>query len=114
MDMQSIGTLKRGDTFAFCAQLTDTNGDPLLDAENKLRSQVRTAKDVLLAELTITAYTNPITQLLVEGAYVFISVEDTSDWPTGKVYFDIQYTNNNIVVSTETVFITIVADITHE
>ena len=110
--MQSIGNLKRGDTFAFVAQLTGADGEPLVGAVSKLRSQVRTSRDALLLELEVSEYVDPATGMVVDGSYVFKSAVATDTLPLGHHLFDIQFTDGTTVTSTETVELNVVGDVT--
>lgn len=52
--MQSLPSLKRGDTFSFIASLKDANGSALTGIAAQLKSQIRNKSDVLYSNLTIT------------------------------------------------------------
>lgn len=107
--MQSLGTFKRGDTFAFAAAITDTSlGTPLTGKASGLRCEGRHyINDALITELTVS-------ESAVPGTYLFTE-EDTSLWEDGwRIYFDIEYTGDGIVSSTETFYVDVEADITHE
>ena len=97
---------KRGDTFSFSAAFA-VDGVPVEGLANKLKCQVRTRKDVLISEMTITESATP-------GTYIF-TVADTADWPIGELYYDIQMTDDaGIITSSETVTINVIKDVTHE
>lgn len=96
---------KRGDTFSFSAVFA-VDGVAVTGLANKLKCQVRTRKDVLVAEMTITESATP-------GTYIFI-VADTADWPLGELYYDIQMTDDaGIITSSETVAVLVEKDVTH-
>ena len=103
-----MGSIKRGDTFAFNITLSDA-GLPVTGAAAKLRCQVRrgaTAKDALLAELTVTERPDLL------GTYVFSLAGTTRDWPS-KVFLDVEYTNAGVIRSTETLSVKIEEDVTN-
>lgn len=101
--MQTTAPFKRGDSFLITADFTNNEG--LTVTTNELRSQVRTRYDKLIAELEITEKT----------ANVFdLTCDDTTEWPIGSAYMDLQYTDADQIVSTETILIPVVKDVTHE
>ena len=107
--MQSLGTIKRGDTFAFTAGLKDAaTGDALTGAAGSLRCQGREyMTDNLITELVITE-----TETL--GIYLF-ATDSTDEWcPGSKILFDIQYSSDGKVSSTETFSVDIESDVTHD
>lgn len=106
----SIGKLKQGDTLAFYIDL-EAGGSPIVGAESKLRCQVRDKKmSALYGELTITADANTQGRYLVQTT----TRGETQDWAPGEATLDIQYTDGNIVKSTETLLITIEKDVTRD
>jgi hypothetical protein len=103
--MQTLPSIKRGDTFSFIASLKDSAGEPLTGVASKLKSQVRNKADVLYSELIITE-----TEIL--GNYLF-KAPDTSAYPTGtELYLDIEYTNDGTITSSETIAVPVVKDVT--
>lgn len=97
-------SIKRGDTFAYSFELTD-NGTPLTGIAGQLKSQVRTNGGDLLSELAIAETATP-------GTYV-ATAASTAEWPVKTVYFDIQRTDSNgVVTSTDTVGIDVIKDVT--
>ena len=106
--MQSIGTIKRGDNFSFTAEIKDgTTGAALTGAADKLRCQGRHyISRMLLAELTVTETVTP-------GTYLF-TASSVNEWEAGtRLLFDIEYTSEGVVSSSETFAITVEEDITH-
>lgn len=104
---RSLGTIKRGDTFALNAALSD-NKTPIVGAADTLRCQVRkgpTSKDELVAELVITERSD------LPGTYVIALDGSTRDWPK-KVFFDIEYNNGTAIRSTETLIVMLEEDVT--
>ena len=105
--MKKIGTIKLGDTFSFTAEITDkATGDPLTGAASDLKCQGRNyLNGDLIAELTITETATP-------GTYLF-SAGTTETWDTVQVLLDIQYTDGDLISSTETFYVVIEGDVTH-
>jgi len=105
--MKKIGTIKLGDTFSFSAEITDkATGNALTGAASKLRCQGRNyLNGDLIAELTITETATP-------GTYLF-SAGTTETWNTVQVLFDIQYTDGDLISSSETFLVQVEGDITH-
>lgn len=102
-------TIKRGDTFAFYANITDEFGEPLLVSVDKLKSQVRDTNYKLIAELVIATTE-------VGGRYLFTAAE-TNTWPSepgsGKVLLmDIEINNGGQINSSRTIEINVVKDVT--
>lgn len=111
---QSLGTIKRGDSFSFTATLSDTaTGNPLsgvasrLNCQGRYKSAFNANRDMaLLCSLDIE-------ETSTAGTYLF-SVSSTSSWKPGSIVeFDIQYTSEDgKISSTETFTLTIQKDIT--
>ncbi len=99
---------KRGDTFRFSAVLRETKTGPAMDLTGwTIASMVRDADSVLIDTLTVT-----VTDAAA-GEYSLL-VEDTSAWPVGQAYWDIQYTDDGDVIrSTETIRLNIIEDVTY-
>lgn len=99
---------KRGDTFLFIAVLRETKTGPVIDLTDwTIASMVRDADDVLVDQVTVT-----VTDA-ANGAYS-LRVDDTTAWPVGTTYWDIQYTDaDSIIRSTETIALQIIEDITY-
>lgn len=99
---------KRGDTFLFEAVLRESKNGPVIDITDwTLESMVRDADSVLIAELDVT-----VTDA-AQGEYT-VSADDTSDWPVGLAYWDIQYTDDaGVIRSTDTIALAIIQDITY-
>ncbi|WP_135553244.1 hypothetical protein [Paenibacillus cymbidii] len=101
--MQATAPFKRGDSFLITADFTNNEG--LTVSKDQLRSQVRTRYDKLIAELVITE----------KSANVFdLTCDDTTKWPTGNLYMDLQYTDDGEIVSTETILVPVEKDVTHD
>jgi hypothetical protein len=105
--MQTLGIIKRGDTFAFTADLTDTATTlPLTGAAADLRCEGRHyMTDTLICEPAVA-------ETVEAGTYLF-TVADTTEWePGARIYFDIEYTDGAVIASTETFYCDVEADIT--
>jgi len=96
--------IKQGDTLSFLANVVNANGEPVINAISKLKSQICTERSVLVAEFTITS-TNTVGQYLFKVATDAFPAETT-------LYTDIQLTDNGIVNSSVTMTIQVVKDVT--
>lgn len=107
--MQSLGTFKRGDTFSFTATIADTaTAVPLTGAAASLSCHGRHyMTGALIDDLTVT-------ETDVAGTYLF-TAGDTGGWiPGTRVLFDVEYTDGSVIASTETFYVDVEADITHD
>lgn len=102
--MQTLKSFKRGDTFAFYANLLNSVGEPYGGDAANLSCQVRDSQDALIATLTITATE-------VVGKYLF-QASSTDLWPLGVLYTDIEINEDGIISSSETIAIPIEKDVT--
>ncbi len=105
--MQNIGIIKRGDTFAFTVELNDTaTGDPLTGKEGNLMCQGRYAPNgKLVLDMAVRE--------AIPGTYEF-KTNDTASLSVGvSLYFDIEYTDGDVKVSSETFSATVEGDITY-
>lgn len=90
---------KRGDTF-----ILDATASMDITGWN-IKSQVRKGRE-LIADLVVTIIDAP------NGAYSLF-MDDTTDWPDGRLFCDIQYTTDSgQVISTETFTIEVHRDVT--
>ncbi|KGE16233.1 hypothetical protein [Paenibacillus wynnii] len=90
-------TIKRGDTFIYTAQWA---GVSLSD----LRSQVRDSLGRLVSEVSISE---------TDDADIFLlTVSDTSEWPVGTLFTDIQCIVGEITLSSVTMTINVARDVT--
>lgn len=98
---------KRGDTFLYAAVLRESKTGPVIDLSGwTIASMIRDADGVLIEELVVT-----VTDA-ANGAYT-ISAADTTAWPVGLAYWDIEYTDTHgVIQSTDTVTVSILQDIT--
>lgn len=98
----AIPSFKRGDTFTALAQREG------VDITNTtIRSQIRFG--AWSHELTVT-----VTDAANGEFTLSASADWTRLWPTGTARWDIEYTDNGNVHSTETIALTIVEDVTHD
>ena len=104
--MKMIGQFKQGDTFGCLVVLNDASGDPLTNKAADLKSQVRDFRGTLIEELAIR-------ETDVAGTYL-LECSDTELWPVSTLYIDIQYTDEDVITSTETLSISVVKDVTKD
>ena len=98
---------KRGASFHALIQIPAAFADGHF-AGWALKSQARTDKDVLLAELTVAWADPATTRVLV------LKCLDTTTWPIGPAYLDVKLTDpDGFVMPTSTAAFYVVQDITH-
>jgi hypothetical protein len=103
-------THKRGDTFNLECNAEDQYGDAVSIADFTITSQIRSADDALLQALTVTK-TEEAAGLFTLSA----TATQTEAWAPGNYDCDIEFTNTDgAVVSTETMTIVILKDITRD
>ncbi|MEA4972902.1 MAG: hypothetical protein VB119_06935 [Candidatus Metalachnospira sp.] len=107
--MKSIGCIKRGDTFSFTADIVDeTTGQPLTGACANLKCQGKYSSGSNFppeVEMSISETSTP-------GTYLF-AANSTDNWvPNSRMLFDIQYSANGIISSSETFYVEIIGDVT--
>lgn len=105
--MQKLGSIKTGDTFGFTVTLADeTTGEELTGIADKLRCQGRHfMTNELLTELIISE--------ISPGKY-FFSAPSTNWEPCIKILFDVEYSSGGVTSSTETFYVDVIGDITHD
>ena len=96
--------IKRGDTFAFYANITIDGTTPLVTEVENIRSQIRTAVGALVADLIITKTANL-------GEYLFKSAT-TEDWAIGTHQMDIEIDIDGFISSSDTIFVEVSKDVT--
>lgn len=101
--------IKRGDTFAFYADITSEDGTPLITDVDNLKSQVRDTDYNLISELTVA-------QTDIEGRYLF-TADTTADWSSAPgsgrtLLMDIEINIGGQISSSRTVKINVVKDVT--
>jgi len=102
-------TIKRGDTFAFYANITDDLGQPLITNVANLKSQIRDRNYVLVETLTIATTE-------IEGQYLF-TAPNTDDWlvigyDSRDLIMDIEINIEGVITSSETIGIRVTKDVT--
>lgn len=100
---------KRGDTFEVQAIYSDDEGVPINLGGYEIHSQIRRPNGTLVADVVVTVsdQTSPEN----DGKYN-MRVSDTSAWPLGEVMWDIRYSFDDTLISTETVFFKVVDNVT--
>ena len=103
-------SIKKGDTFAFYANIKDELGQPLITDAANFRSQIRDKKYVLVEELTVTT-------TATEGQYLFTAT-DTNDWiskwsDSGSLIMDIEINIEGVITSSDTIEIQVNKDVTY-
>lgn len=104
----TISPIKRGDSFLLACTYKQ-NGVATDVSPYTIRSQVRDSSNALVQELSVSKAnqtTNP-------GVFV-LSGGVTSGWPIDLLRCDIQFTENGTVRSTQTFFIPVEEDVTHD
>ena len=101
--------IKRGDTFAFYANMTDETGAALVTDPLNITSQIRDTAYQLVSELTVAGTEIP-------GRYLFTATS-TDTWPTEiwgsvKLLMDIQISISGVITSSDTVEIAVIKDVT--
>lgn len=98
-------TLKRGDTFERILALPDDIADGYFVGWN-IDSEVRKESGGLVDTLVATWLDEPTRKTIK------LFKLDTSGWPTGRLFFDVQFTriSDDYVRSTETVTLNVVRD----
>ena len=101
--------IKRGDTFAVYANMTDETGAALVTDPLNITSQIRDSAYQLVSELTVAGTEIP-------GRYLFTATS-TDTWPTEiwgsvKLLMDIQINVGGQINSSDTVPIYVTKDVT--
>lgn len=110
--MKSLGSFKRGDTFAFYAILKDKSTGELIDVGAEfIRSQVRSPQGKIYASLMVSKNS------LVQGQYLFQTTNAvTEKWPASEngveLHIDIEFVIDEVVSSTETFSVIVKQDVT--
>lgn len=106
--MLQTAPFKRGDTFSLKC-IWKVSGIPTDISSLTISSQIRTANGALIATLQVV----PDDQISNPGAYALVAANpDTSNWPVGNAYCDIQIDDQGIDRSSDTFVIPVVEDIT--
>lgn len=108
--MKTLPPLKRGDTFQLGCLAKDSDGQPEDLSGVTLRAQARAAlSGALVAELTVSKPD----QTTYPGEFA-ISAGDTTAWPISMLLIDIELRVGLAVVSSETMRLTVLEDVTHD
>lgn len=100
-------SIKRGDTFLFTASLSDDAGTPTNITGWTIDSHLRDDNDALVATLNVTVTNAALGQFTVRH-------DDTGGWPS-RLVWDLQYTDAaGVVRSTETIVLSVMADVTRQ
>lgn len=97
-------SFKRGDTFAFYANITIDGTTPLVTNVANIRSQIRTTTNTLISELVVTA-------TATQGEYLF-KAGVTDAWGIGIHNLDIEITIDDVISSSDTILIEVLKDVT--
>ncbi len=104
----TLPTIKQGDTFILAC--TYKQDGVATSVENfTIRAQVRDSSDDLVQELTVAKAnqtTNPGVFTLAAGL--------TTSWPIDQLRCDIQFSEGGTVRSTQTFYIAVEEDVTHD
>lgn len=99
-------TVKRGDTLALLVTRKNIDGTPRTGEASKLKAQIKSSKDILMADFEIT-------ETEIPGKYLFVvSATITGSMPLGSYVSDIQYTEDEYVNSCKTFKIIVEKDVT--
>jgi len=96
--------IKRGDTLAFYLFFKDESGAGVV--RDNVFCQLRTRSDVLIKELVITPTATVGKYLATAG--------DTTDYPIGTLFSDVEVRDGDVVTSSATFNISIVKGVTRE
>jgi len=108
--MKTLPPFKRGDTFQLGCLARDADGQPEDLTGVTLRAQVRLASSGdLVAELQIGL----ADQTTAPGQFA-ISALDTAAWPIGALLIDIEQRTGQAIVSSETLRLPVLEDVTHD
>ena len=105
--MQSLGIIKRGDTFAFSARIVDkVTLLPLTGIASSLECHGRYATD---GDLVVSMV---VTETATPGVYLFSAPSTDNFTPNETIFFDIQYSSLDIVSSSVTFNLKVEGDFT--
>ena len=103
-----IVNFKRGDTFEAAVRLRDDMGAlvDLVAGSITCASQIRDSEDVLIQQLSVANDTVPTGKVLSATAV------QTASWPVGQLFWDVQWSKDGKVFSTDTLTIDVEKDVT--
>lgn len=109
LDQQTtISPIKRGDSFILACTYRQNNA-PTSVEQFSIRAQVRDSSDNLVQELSVTK----ADQSLNPGVFV-LSAGIISGWPIDLLRCDIQFSEEQTIRSTQTFYIPVEEDVTHD
>lgn len=103
-----LSPIKRGDSFVL-ACIYKQDGVPTNVDQYTIRAQVRDSSDNLVQELSISK----ANQTANPGAFA-MSAGPTPTWPIDLLRCDIQFSEEQTIRSTQTFYIPVEEDITHD
>lgn len=103
-----IVNFKRGDTFEAVVRLRDDMGAlvDLVAGGITCISQIRDSEDVLIQQLSVANDTAPT------GKVLSATPAQTAAWPVAQLLWDVQWSKDGRVFSTETLTIDVEKDVT--
>lgn len=107
--MQTLASFKRGDVFQIGGTAKDPAAAKIDITLVTVRSQVRTLDGTLVAELLVSKSD----QTTNKGEFS-LSCLDTTAWPPGYVFIDIEQRVGSGITSSETLRLPVLEDITHD
>lgn len=104
----SLPPHKRGDTYSLSCVYKE-NGVPVSVEDFDIRSQIRDGRNQILTELVVEKGD----QTSDVGLFYLTPTDpDTTLWPTGTYYIDIQFSKDGVINSSQTMIQKIIKDIT--
>lgn len=95
---------KQGSTFLFQLQLDNPDGTPIDLSSMTIKSQIKNDTNSFSKDFVI---------VLVDNFNVDIKMQDTVDWPLGKLSFDVRcIQQNGDILFTETIIVEVSKTIT--
>lgn len=105
-----VVTHKRGNTFEVQATYADDATGESIDLTGyTIASQVRSPGGDLVSTMAVTI---PDQTIPANRGKFSMRVSDTTAWPIGELLWDVQYSFDETVISTETITIQVAQDIT--
>lgn len=105
----TLPDFKTGDTYILtCTYAVDGNAVDL--TSYTIRSQIRTRRNVLLSDLTITKDPDQVTN--IGNFVVSATAAETANWVEGYHEVDIELAVGGVVKSTETIIQRVLGDVT--
>lgn len=103
----SLPQFKRGDSFALTC-IYKQEGVPHDLTHIDVKCQIREAT-ILVTDLVVTK----ANQTTNTGVFILTpTVDDTTTWPSGNLLCDIQFTEQGVVRSTETFYVSLIEQVT--